>query len=306
LSFLAGVLVFAWLELTIAKKLNNYVHIFLCLSALLATILLSKRVLGDSFTLANYLSLTQRKILAALFFAGLLIICGEIYKLILKRHEIQEDDALIRRTILYLISLCSAVQAWPFFDQMHIWWSFAPIVIVVADRFSRLTLLNSSFSRAVLLFTTAALMTFLVLSQFSGTKTELKSINQRFVFVDLSDEQDEADIQAFIQSEIPSGSRILNLCPNAYPFFVPGKFRTDSRFFVYWSNFENAPIDYRDYSSKQIRYVMICQTYLYQGAELAKYVSRQKAVIDSLGSFVMTSSRQIGSFNLEIYARKSR
>lgn len=306
LSILAGVSAFIWLQLAISNKLNRYMHALLFLTALAATMLLSKRVLGDSFNLPNYLSVTQRKVLAAIFFASLMLICKEIFKIFLNRRYIRTGDSLIRRIILCLISISSAAQAWPFFDQMHIWWSFAPIVIIAAESFSKLFPVNSRYLNYLFYVFSISLMTFLVGSQFTGPRTSLNSINQTLVFAHPLDEKNEGKIQDFVQRNIPRGSRILNLCPNAYPFFVPGYFQSSSRFFVYWSNFESAPIDYKDYSSEEIQYVIVCQTYLYQGTELAKYVSRQNAILDSLTDLEMTTSTQIGSFNLEIYAAENQ
>lgn len=306
LSLLAGVCVFIWLELSLARKINNYVHTLLLFIAVLATILLSKRVLGDSFNLPNYFSVTQRKILAALFFAAILLTIIEIFKVIRMNNKIREDYVITRRVILYTVSVCSAAQAWPFFDQMHIWWSFAPIVIIFAEKLSLLNLDRNMKLDVVYLSFIVVLMSFLVLSQFSGSKMELKSINQNLIFVNSLDEKNEAQIQKFIFSNIPSGSRILNLCPNAYPFFIPGDYKSVSRFFVYWSNFESAPIDYKDYNPSEVKYVISCNTYLYQDDELRKYELRKRQILESMPRLNKINEFGEGAFKWEIFSDSDR
>jgi len=297
LSAFAGICVFIWLELTLARKMKAPLNILFSILGVIATLVFSKRVLGDSFNFANYISVTQRKILAALFFAALIYVCAEIIKLFLKGRDVRDS----RRTCLNLISLCSAAQAWPFFDQMHIWWSFAPIVLVIGEKFSHVSFIGRRSVRDCGLTLIFTLMTFLVISQFTGNKTELTTLDQRFVFVNRSDDLEEARIQSFIDKNIPKGSHVLNLCPNAYPFFVPGKYVSDSRFFVYWSNFESAPIAFRDYEISKIDFVFVCQTYLYQGQELLTYKSRQQAILSELPTPKKLGSMHTGSFNFEIF-----
>lgn len=300
LSFVAGIFLYIWLELTLAKKMNMLFHLSFLVSAISATLILSKRVLGDSFNLSNYMSVTQRKFLAALFFAALIYVFAEYIRLISKNRDLAGS----RKVCLYTISICSAAQAWPFFDQMHIWWSFAPLVIVISEKLSAVPFSQLRTLRPLGYFVTLALMSFLVLVQFTGNKTELTALDQNFIFVNQTDNLEEARIQSFIERNIPKKSRVLNLCPNAYPFFLPGKYVSDSRFFVYWSNFESAPIAFRDYEIQKIEYVFVCQTYLYQGQELIKYKSRQEAILSGLINPKKLEIMRIGSFNFEIFSTK--
>lgn len=305
LSVIAGVCTFIWLELAISHRLNKYHNSIILLIAFFATIILSKRVLEGSFSFANYLSVTQRKILAALFFTALIEISWELFRFFLKRSEIRHDIVSIRKILLYGICLCSSVQAWPFFDQMHIWWSFIPSVVIIADRVAKLSSNISKGMKFCALPFAIVVMSFLVISQFSISRIELKSINQNYVFVDANEEKNELGVQVMIEENIPRGSRVLNLCPNAYPFFKPGLYQSVSRFFVYWSNFESAPISYRDYSFTNVKYVLDCDTYLYQGDELMKYNLRKARILESIPDLELIKSVKNGGFNWQILSVKN-
>lgn len=296
LSVIAGVCTFAWIRISTVHPLNRYIHALIFLIAFLSTIILSKRVLGPSFNLANYMSVTQRKILAGLFFAALIQVSLDFAKLLWEQRFTKFNYDSNRKILLYIVSISSAAQAWPFFDQMHIWWSFLPLVIVIADKAPKIKIPKLSFLIACLV-----IMTYLVFSQSIGSKSELNSINQRWIFTNQEDEKNESKIQKFLLSNIPPGSHVLNLCPNAYPFFISERYKSESRFFVYWSNFESAAISYKDYSPHQVTYVLVCQTYLYQGEELTKYIQRQKKVLDSLSKARVVDTLSVGGFNLQVY-----
>lgn len=302
LSVLAGLCLSIWLGLALANRLSRWQHALFLVLALPATLLSVSRILGESFNLANYFSVTQRKLLAALFFAAVLVIVIELCKSFLQLRGINRDIILIRKTVVYLIGISSASQAWPFFDQMHIWWSFAPAVVVIAEKFSRISFIDQIILRPVFLSISFVFMFLLTLSQFSGSKTELKSINQNFVFVNQADEQNEIRVQQFIADSIPLGSRILNLCPNAYPFFILGQYESASRFFIYWSNFESAPIEYRDYDPAEISFVLACDTYLYQNEDLERYISRKQAILNSIPELKLVDLFRDGSFSWEVYS----
>lgn len=304
LSVIAGVFLFVWLELALASRLNKFVNIVFLGLVFMASLLLTKRILGDSFIFSNYLSVTQRKTLAALFFCSLIILSIEFLKSIFRFGKVLGSADQTRKILFLLISICSAAQAWPFFDQMHIWWSFAPILVFLAERLSNLGFINEVISRSTYLLSVLFLMLFLVVSQFTGTKTQLNSIDQKLVFVSTLDERNELEVQDFIREQIPIGSEVLNLCPNAYPFFKPGLYKSESRFFVYWSNFESAPISYKDFNSRKVSFVLDCNTYLYQGEELSKYQMRKQAIIDSIPGLELIGSIDKGSFQWRVYSTK--
>jgi hypothetical protein len=144
-------------------------------------------------------------------------------------------------------------------------------------------------------------MSLLVSSQFSTKRIELKSINQKFIYVDESSERLDSDVQAFLHKNLPLGSEILNLCPNAYPFFRTGEYDSISRFFVYWSNFESAPLEYRDYSPSNVKNILVCETYLYQGEALQKYRERQTAILSEVPGIKLIDELRNGSFRWRFF-----
>lgn len=265
------------------------------------------RVLGDSSTALNILSVIQRKLLAAVFFGAILLLVFESIKLIrtggVARNRVSESS--LRKIALYLISISAAAQAWPFFDQMHIWWSISPLVAVISARVSVLNVTKFNLPTKGILVVSAIIMAVLVSSQFATKRVELRSIDQKLIYVDESNERSDADVQAFLHKNLPLGSKILNLCPNAYPFFRAGEYETISRFFVYWSNFESAPLEYRDYSPLAVKNILICETYLYEGEALQKYRARQRAILSEVPGIKLTDELRNGSFRWQFFTNES-
>jgi len=282
-------------------QVKYLIIIFTCLAS--AAVYFSMRVLGDSSTAINITSVIQRKLLASVFFGALLFLLFETIRLIrtqeVTRHRVSESS--LRRIALYLVSISAATQAWPFFDQMHIWWSISPLLVVFSARVVGFSATKFNFSTKGILVATTLVMVLLVSSQFSTERVELRSIDQKLIYVDESSERLDASVQDFLHRNLPVGSEILNLCPNAYPFFRAGEYESTSRFFVYWSNFESAPLDYRDYSTSTVKNILVCETYLYQGEALRKYRERQRAILLGIPGLKLIDELENGSFRLRLF-----
>jgi hypothetical protein len=304
LSLLSG-LILAALVVIMGRRQLQLKYLFLILFFLAGLgVYFAIRVLGDSSTAINISSVIQRKLLAAVFFGALLLLAFESVKLIrtggVARNPVSESS--LRKIALYLISVSAATQAWPFFDQMHIWWSISPLLIIFSARVA-VSIPKEFASRTNEIFVaTAMIMVLLVASQFSTNKVELKSIGQKFVYVDELNEQTERLVQEFLRRNLPVGTEILNLCPNAYPFFRAGEYKSASRFFVYWSNFESALLDYRDYSPLEVRNVLVCETYLYQGEALNRYQKRQENILLEVPRLKLLEEISDGSFRWRLYS----
>ena len=282
-------------------QVKYLILVFTCLAS--AAVYFSMRVLGDSSTAINITSVIQRKLLASVFFGALLLLLFEIIRLIrteeVTRHRVSESS--LRRIALYIVSISAVTQAWPFFDQMHIWWSISPLLVVFSARVVGFNATKFNFSTKGILVVTTLVMVLLVSSQFSTKRVELRSINQKLIYVDESSERFDAGVQDFLHRNLPGGSEILNLCPNAYPFFRAGEYESTSRFFVYWSNFETARLDYRDYSPSTVKNILVCETYLYQGEALRKYRERQRAILLGIPGLKLIDELENGSFRLRLF-----
>jgi hypothetical protein len=209
---------------------------------------------------------------------------------------------LLNRIALYIVSISAATQAWPFFDQMHIWWSINPLLIVFSARVA-VSRPKEFVSRTNEIFVaTSMIMVLLVGSQFSTNKVELKSIGQKFVYVDKSNERTDRLVQEFLHRNLPVGREILNLCPNAYPFFRVGEYKSVSRFFVYWSNFESALLEYRDYSPIEVKNILVCETYLYQGEAFNRYQERQENILLKVPQLKLLEEIRDGSFRWRLFS----
>lgn len=307
LSLLSG-LILATLVVIMGRRQLQLKYLFLILVFLASlAVYFAMRVLGDSSTAINITSILQRKLLAAVFFGALLILVFECIELIRTRAvaRIRVSESSLRKIALYLISVSAATQAWPFFDQMHIWWSISPLLVVFSARIAVLNVTKFSLPTKGILVVTAMIMALLVSSQFATKRVELKSINQKLIYVDESSERSDAAVQMFLHKNLPIGSKILNLCPNAYPFFRAGEYETNSRFFVYWSNFESAPLEYRDYSPSVVKNVLVCETYLYEGEALQKYRERQKAILSDMPGIKLSDELRKGSFQWQFFTTES-
>jgi hypothetical protein len=307
LSLLSGLFLAALVVIMGRRQLQlKYLFLILLFLASLA-VYFAMRVLGDSSTAINITSVIQRKLLAAVFFGALLLLVFECIELIrtrgVARNRVSESS--LRKIALYLISVSAATQAWPFFDQMHIWWSISPLLAVFSARIAVLNVTKFNLPTKGILVVTTMIMAILVSSQFATKRVELKSINQKLIYVDETSERSEADVQMFLHKNLPLGSKILNLCPNAYPFFRAGEYETNSRFFVYWSNFESAPLEYKDYSPSVVKNVLVCETYLYEGEALQKYRERQRAILSEMLGIKLIDELRNGSFRWQFFTTES-
>ena len=147
-------------------------------------------------------------------------------------------DISYRKNILVLLSLCSFTQIVPLFDQMHFWWGFSPLVIlivyVIQERFLKpQTLMLPLRSGFVLLTSFAITMNmFGVYRQVESVKEEMDPAIGSAVY--LNDATDNT-ISVFLNRNIKPRSAVLSLCPNSNAIFSLKSSRSAIREFVLWS-----------------------------------------------------------------------
>jgi hypothetical protein len=96
------------------------------------------------------------------------------------------------------------------------------------------------------------------------------------------------------------------LCPNAYPFFRVGEYKSVSRFFVYWSNFESALLEYKDYSPLDVKNVLVCETYLYESEALQIYQERQEKILREVPGLKLVEELSNGSFKWRFFTTEPK
>ena len=174
----------------------------------------------------------------------------------LKRKTILSEFAYLRN-LLMLFSCCSFTQIAPLFDQMHFWWGFSPLVILIVvfgnDYFFQGEALRGVFKPIFVIFGAILLLVniFGVVNQVRSSTT---SIDSSIAVGVLTADSTDNEISNFLNTNIRSGSSVLNLCPNSNVFFSVKSSFSSIRQFVLWSptfdfsaykkNFVGAKYDY--------------------------------------------------------------
>ena len=191
------------------------------------------------------------------------------------------------RNVLLLLSLASQIQIFPLFDQMHFWWGSIPgVVLVVLFSFEKFGPLINGESRqqatlAVFLVVAVLSNALPMINQLSEARVQFPTEISRRLYVPESQAVAERKLQNFFQKEIPSGSRILNLCENANVFFADRTYSSASRVFVFWVNMPNDSLIMREINDSKPNVVLTCT--MNRVSELQGKSERiQQKVLDSV------------------------
>jgi len=174
--------------------------------------------------------------LACLIIATIFILFSRKFHLL--NNVIYSSPLKYKALTLFAISMQS--QIFPLFDQMHFWWGsplvFTLVIIIILDRF------GSAYSKLSSLFPVRSILFFIliltVLIPFSAMvnkeKFSFPPEVAKYLYVDKPYSIYQNKLQNFFNTNIKSGSRVLNLCEDTDIFFQDKKFISASRFFVYW------------------------------------------------------------------------
>lgn len=178
----------------------------------------------------------------------------------LKRKTFFVEQTYLRN-LLVLFSCCSFTQIAPLFDQMHFWWGFSPLVILIVvfwnEYFLKGEALRSLFKPIFVLLGATLLLVniFGVVNQVHSTTNSMdSSIAVGVLTADSADGQ----ISKFLNANIRRGSSVLNLCPNSNVFFSVKSSYSSIRQFVLWS----PTFDFSEYKRNFVRarfdYIVAC------------------------------------------------
>jgi hypothetical protein len=317
LSVLAGVALSAFVFLVqrySKKNKKSFVITLTILVLILFSILIFRlyRLQSNSFNLYNFITITQRKTMAAVFFSTVII---GIFSLLagLRSQNIHQVAKVFTRTDVracFVLGLATGTQVWPFFDQMHIWWSFSPLCIITSLIIEALVRKNGTYTLqriSVVLLTFG--MTILAIpfsQQFMIERLEVKSFGLSQIYLGREYEVNNQKLRNFLRAQMPLGSSVLNLCPNADPFLPFGDFLQETRFPVYWSSFSNVSNVENTFLRSHPDFIVRCETYYYTGSALENYRTKQFRIIEKvMGKEKFFASLEIGSSRWEIYRVKN-
>jgi hypothetical protein len=255
----------------------------------------------------NYIALIHRKLMAGFLFATLLIVVFVITMRMISALRQRSKFPELKWLYLTFLSIIAAFQAWPFFDQMHIWWGSIPGVILIVHLISKV---GNRFNLTIAFANMSALGILLImliplLAQLSQDRKELLSYNQKHVYGFPIYENQNLELTKFFESSIPRGSEVLNLCPNAEPFFVDLAYVQVSRFPVYWMTFSRFPNVQKEFIENNPAYIVTCKNLYYPSDATVEYREMQKSVIEdhALG-YQELAHYSRNDFDWEIYGQK--
>jgi len=291
---------------SILGKLFIFSLPFLLVLGVFGLYLLSK-VQNNQNELDNYIALLQRKVMAGLFFGSLIVCLIVILQTSYKsyRFTLRSKQNWI---LLFGFSLIASIQAWPFFDQMHIWWSSVPGLIIVMLLFNFLRIKFALGFKEIALSYLVFFMLLLIplISQFSDGRKQLDSFGLNHVFGIARFEDNNIELAQFFSASVPKRSAVLNLCPNADVFFVDLNYVQISRFPVYWANFANVPSVQQQLEFIDPQYIVTCRNAYYGPEETIYYQMLQNNIILSQNiDYKLLSSYTNSGFNWSVYKVKN-
>jgi hypothetical protein len=245
--------------------------------------------------------------MAGFLFATLMYFGTFIAIQILSYLQGRKSSLRVSWLFLCAISAIGAFQAWPFFDQMHIWWGSVPGVILIVQVTSQLgeKLGFRQTVTGVTAFAVLLVMSLPLAAQFMEPRKELVSFKQNNVYGISIYEDQNIKLAKYFQTYMPGGSRVLNLCPNADPFFVDLKYIQVSRFPVYWMSFSKFSNIQNAFIENDPDFIVTCKNLYYPADATVNYRIMQKDIISKHKSaFQLISQYSRNDFNWEIY-RKS-
>lgn len=255
----------------------------------------------------NYIALIHRKLMAGFLFATLIIVVLVIAMRFISALRQRSKFPDLKWIYLSVLSIIAAFQAWPFFDQMHIWWGSIPGVILIVHLISkvgnRFSLTNSTGN--VIAISIFLIMLLPLSMQLSQGRKELVSYKQKNVYGLSVYENQNMELTNFFKSYIPIGSEVLNLCPNADPFFVDLDYVQVSRFPVYWMTFSRFPNVQKEFIYNNPEYIVTCKNLYYPSDATVEYRKMQKSVIEGHAlRYQELAQYSRNGFDWEIYGQK--
>ena len=192
----------------------------------------------------------------AIVIYGLILLCIGLFK-----HRLRFTPGQLAYNHLYVFSVISLTQIVPLFDQMHFWWGFSPLAILLIVTLCERFLIQPDVVTVVRQFT-IVLVTLLfaanllgVVNQLSFARTPLNGSIASGVIVN---DHTDNEISSYLNNTIKGNSKVLSLCPNSNVFFSVKSTRSAVREFVLWSPSLNFKMYRRDFLNSKYDYIVAC------------------------------------------------
>jgi hypothetical protein len=168
----------------------------------------------------------------------------------------------VNQVLLTIFALASASQIYPLFDVMHAWWGVSPLVIVMAsDIYAKR--LNAA-NKGLLFFVSTAcalLIIFPYVNSVRAGTTQVSHEDINLVRLPSNAQSDYKEMGDFLQKNLDSKSRVLNLCSDARVFFSPRFSNSASRYFVYWKTMGNSSQITQEILKAKPTHVLVCEPF---------------------------------------------
>jgi hypothetical protein len=257
--------------------------------------------------IANYIALSQRKLMAGMLFGSLLassyLLARALFEL--KKQFLVKDREWV---LLFGFSAIAAFQSWPFFDQMHIWWASVPGIILIVTVLDKIRIkVNLKFNHIIVLSIIIMSCLFVPLTaQLLDDRKELRSTGLSNVYVLSKYEDQNMHLKRFFTIHIPNGSSVLNLCPNPDVFFVDSLYYQANRFPVYWSTFSRINSIQSQFEYLNPKFIVTCKNGYYNQNQTYKYLSLQEEIIKKQNiKYRLKSIHVSGDFYWKIFVSNS-
>lgn len=241
----------------VSKVISTMSKLFIVLG------LLSSMLIASFFSdldFITWLTLLVRRIWISVSISILVYLLILLLAPLLKRKAVN-GECNYSRNLLVLISCCSFTQIAPLFDQMHFWWGFSPLVILIVvfgnEHFLHDNLVRRKFAPIfVLVGAILLLMNFLgVVKQVHASTTSIDSSIARGI---LTADSTDNDISNFLNTHVSRGSSVLNLCPDSNVFFSVKSTFSSIRKFVLWSPTFDFNEYRKDFFESRYDYIVAC------------------------------------------------
>jgi hypothetical protein len=173
--------------------------------------------------------------------AGILYSVAQAVTSFIKSRRKRKVESLEQKITLAiaLLAFASEIEIYPLFDPMHAWWSEFPgvisIGILIASR-STTTSLNNYIRnlKVAVLISLVVLTTTPFLQGLNSKFTQLSPSDMTGIFMPNPFQSDFSKVRTFYTKNIERGDSVLNLCPDAGPFFLTDYAKPASRVFLFW------------------------------------------------------------------------
>lgn len=205
---------------------------------------------------------------------------------------LKEKDFTSRKlhleNFLFLISFAAQFQIWPFFDSMHFWWGSVPaaliVILVVREKFLILNLSFTTQQRTKILASVIVLVLAIIPlgTQIHTPRNALNLYGTSGTYINSSDALLNFRTRIFLEENVDSGSRVLNLCQNPDVFLTSAKIQSATRYFVFWPHMRHVRSIQDAFENSNPDTVVTCTLNEFNTDTQAQSEKQQKSLLEKV------------------------